>query len=228
MSETSNRTHRLRKTVKALIFRSRLYAGLTVWQTRKQQKRTLATWKQNGKPMPPPHLIKQAHIREIADRFQLETLVETGTFYGDMVEAMRPHFKTIYSIELSKALYRRAACRFHRYPNIHITQGDSAIELKAIVAHLDQPALFWLDGHYSDGITARGAQDTPIYEELIHIFNSPVTGHAILIDDARCFGAYPTYPSKDEISSFIRKHVPDCILDEHHDCIRILPNKLTK
>ena len=37
------------------------------------------------------------------------------------------------------------------------------------------PAIFWLDGHYSAGITAMGEQATPIFKELTHIFGDSGT-----------------------------------------------------
>jgi hypothetical protein len=70
------------------------------------------------------------------------------------------------------------------------------------VRRIDQPALFYLDGHYSGGITARAAKDTPIYEELSHIFEHDPR-HVIVIDDARCFGRDPDYPSLHELREFI-------------------------
>ena len=33
----------------------------------------------------------------------------------------------------------------------------------------DKPCLFWLDAHYSGGITAHGAEMTPIFDEIRHI-----------------------------------------------------------
>ena len=35
-----------------------------------------------------------------------------------------------------------------------------------LVRQLDGPALFWLDGHYSGGDTAKGELDTPVSAEL--------------------------------------------------------------
>jgi hypothetical protein len=71
----------------------------------------IVRWTLRGKTAPPPHVIKQRAIKSYARRFGLSVFVETGTYLGDMVEAVRPHFKKIYSIELSEELAapRRAA-----------------------------------------------------------------------------------------------------------------------
>ncbi|MBD2771526.1 hypothetical protein [Iningainema tapete] len=90
---------------------------------------------------------------------------------------------------------------------------------------LKQPALFWLDGHYSQGITARGDKDTPILEELDCILSYPDLGHVLIIDDARCFGTDPAYPNINELKSFIfnkRDYVEVSVQD---DSIRIVPTK---
>jgi hypothetical protein len=44
--------------------------------------------------------------------------------------------------------------------------------LPLIIKDLNEPAIFWLDGHYSSGITAKGDKICPIFEELDSIFNN--------------------------------------------------------
>lgn len=148
--------------------------------------------------IPPPSIIKQRIVTAFGMLYGLRVLVETGTYQGDMVEAQRPYFREIYSIELSRELHDAAKKRFDQ-PHIHLLQGDSGEMLGNI--HLSEPTLFWLDGHYSGGITALGDKECPIFEELAHIKNSDLK-HVVLIDDARLFtgGAYPTVP---ELESFI-------------------------
>ena len=48
-------------------------------------------------------------------------------------------------------------------------------------------ALFWLDGHYSGGETAKGDADSPLREELEAIGRHPIKTHVIPIDDVRSF-----------------------------------------
>ena len=60
--------------------------------------------------------------------------------------------------------------------------------LPEIIKNMIDPTIFWLDGHYSCGITAKGDVDVPLLEELIAI-NVLFKGSAILIiDDYRLFG----------------------------------------
>jgi hypothetical protein len=177
------------------------------------------------KPVPPPHMVKQTVLREYSKRYGLRILVETGTYFGDMVEAMRVDFDRIYSIELSKDLYAKAMMRFKGVNNIELIHGDSGSELKKIINKINQPALFWLDSHYSAGVIARGVKDTPIYEELQHLLNPKNLGHVIIIDDARCFGKDPAYPSIEELTKFIKLKRSYVDINVENDSIRITPKQ---
>lgn len=197
--------------------------------------RTLNTWKKNGKPTPVPHIVKQLAIEDHQRLTGAGTLVETGTFAGDMVEAQRKNFRKIYSIELSEELYRMAAYRFRNFNHIEIIQGDSAKILQDIVSRLDEPAIFWLDGHFSGayaggvndmgkypgGMSAIGEKDCPVMEELEAIFSSDVD-HCILVDDARCFGRESDYPSIEEVKTMIREKREGYSISVSDDIIRII------
>jgi len=76
------------------------------WLTRNREGDALAEWERQGRPVPPPHVAKQRVLREYAERYHLKIFVETGTYRGDMVEAMKHLFHKIYSIELSDTLFR--------------------------------------------------------------------------------------------------------------------------
>ena len=69
-------------------------------------------WKLRGEPIRSPHLLKQRTVREYAQRYGLRVLVETGTYYGEMVAAMKNRFAEIHSVEFDSALAERAAKKF--------------------------------------------------------------------------------------------------------------------
>ncbi len=184
----------------------------------------LTEWKKNGRPLPPPHIVKQMAIEEFRKKFQPAILIETGTYLGDMVEAQRTHFKKIYSIELSQKLFSRAKKRFKDHSHVTILQGDSGIVLNKLINEIDQPALFWLDGHYSGGITAKAEKECPVPEELETILKSSFP-HIILIDDARLFNGTQDYPTIEEIKNIIEKRDNIYSLEIKDDIIRIIVNK---
>jgi len=107
--------------------------------------------------------------------------------------------------------------------NVELIHGDSGKELPKIVARLDAPALFWLDGHYSGGDTARGDTDTPVNEELRAIFQPGGLQHIVLIDDARCFGTQPGYPTIEQVRQLVATVRPGWQVEVAGDCIRIFP-----
>jgi hypothetical protein len=144
--------------------------------------------------VPPPHVVKWLTVLDHADRFGTRVLVETGTYEGEMVRKCARSFEKVFTIELDPGYAARARRRLARFANVEIVEGDSARRMPEVLARVRQPALFWLDGHWSGGNTARGDKDTPLLEELAAIEKHGVQGHVILIDDARCLGSgdYPT------------------------------------
>lgn len=169
----------------------------------------------------PTHPEKQAVLRDYAEKHGLKVLIESGTCHGDMVEAMRNDFTRIFSVELSPEFHAGAARRFAGVKHVEIILGDSATALTGILERMKEPALFWLDGHYSGGNTARGAKDTPIFEELTQIYRTGDTRHVVLIDDARLFGTDPAYPTLTDLEAFARKLNPGVKMEVAGDAIRL-------
>jgi hypothetical protein len=131
--------------------------------------------------------------------------IETGTYLGDTI-ANVSYDKSVQviNIELPDVYYQMAQKRFLNYSNVTLLHGDSAKLIPQVITDLKEPALFWLDGHYSGGLTAKSDLETPVSEELQAILNSPVRSHVILIDDIRCFDGTHDYPHLDSILTAIR------------------------
>jgi hypothetical protein len=174
---------------------------------RKANKRAaiIEKWINAGKPVPTPHEVKQDAIAHYQSVYGIGTLVETGTFRGEMVEAQRKRFNHIYSIELGEKLWQTAVKLFESYNHVEILLGDSGKVLQKITHKLSSPAIFWLDGHYSAGETAKGDKECPIFEEIDAIFMYGTTlPHVLLVDDARCFIGQGDYPAIEELTNYIR------------------------
>ncbi|MEQ9218810.1 MAG: hypothetical protein RLO17_12255 [Cyclobacteriaceae bacterium] len=175
-------------------------------------------WKLNGKPIPPPNKVKQEVVAQVAREKDIKTLVETGTYLGNMIFAQRKNFNKIYSVELSPVFYDKAVKRFKSHNHVKILFGDSADMLPKIIQELEKPSLFWLDGHFSGGETAES--NCPVLNELEAITNSAIV-HEILIDDARCFDGTKGYPSLEEIGQLLSKKVKKHKIEVDLDIIRI-------
>lgn len=207
----------IRKLLKAIP----LFARIKKWT---DDSREYKMWIKSGNPAPPPHRVKRENLLMYARMHGLNILVETGTYYGDMIYSLRRHFSRIFSIELSGELYEKAVKRFRGIHNITLIHGDSALCLAGLIPKLDCPTLFWLDGHYSGGVTAMADRETPILEELRHISCSPIRGHVIVIDDSRCFDGSQGYPTIDELRDVIRRHWPAAKIEELFDSIVVIVN----
>lgn len=144
-------------------------------------------------------------ILSIAATHSISVFFETGTYLGNTVRGVKDAFDTVYSVELSEDLASLARERFASDANVHIIQGDSALALRDFLAKLEQPALFWLDAHYSSGVTAMGSLQTPVKNELRAILGHPIKQHHILIDDVKDFNGQNDYPTVDQILEMVRE-----------------------
>ncbi|MFI5253326.1 MAG: hypothetical protein ACHQQQ_12950 [Bacteroidota bacterium] len=197
-------------------FRQRLKFIRNSWNYRIE----FLKWKINGKPLPPPHFVKQRTINEYRRKFSLDTLLESGTYLGEMVDAQRKYFQNIISIELSDDLYASAKNKFRAYQHIEILHGDSGMLIQELSKNLNKPVLFWLDGHYSGGNTSKTDVETPILTELNAILKS-IHPHVILIDDARLFCGEHDYPTIEDLKQFIASIDKGYTLQDKDDIIRI-------
>ncbi len=177
-------------------------------------------WRLAGRPVPPPPLVKQAIVKNYQRRFGTRVFVETGTFAGEMIHAMLGRVDRIFSIELDDAWYARAVTRFGDRPDVTLLHGDSGARLPEVLGQLNEPALFWLDAHYSGPITARGLLDSPIVQELDAIAAHPIRGHVVLIDDMRDFNGTGGYPEAAALVADLRGKHPAAVIEIQDDILR--------
>lgn len=168
-----------------------------------------------------PHLLKRRLIASRMRDLRPEVFVETGTLFGDMTYAQRNNFRRLYSIELDDYLFARATRRFRHFPHIHILHGDSGQKIIEVLHVLDRPCLFWLDAHYSGGVTAHGEEMTPVFAEIRHILNHPVRNHVIVIDDARLFNGTDGYPTFRALRDFVESIDRNCLTWIENDTITV-------
>lgn len=142
-------------------------------------------------------------IKDIAAQHSIKVFFETGTYLGNTVYGVKDSFNEVYSVELSKELAELARERFCHDPKVHIINDDSSAAIEAFLGRLDQPAIFWLDAHYSAGVTAKGKLQTPVKEELKSILSHSVKQHQILIDDVKDFNGQNDYPTVEEIFDMV-------------------------
>lgn len=122
------------------------------------------------------------------DYSKYNTFIESGTFVGETIFNMEPHFKHLHTIEISKYLYDKVKHNVKKECKINFILGDSSVVFESLLPEIKDNCIFFLDGHYSAGNTGKGNKDCPLVEEILHI-NKLFKGNAILIiDDFRLFG----------------------------------------
>lgn len=114
--------------------------------------------------------------------------VETGTFRGEGINNAIGYFEEIHGIELDPIYHHLTKERFMDVPNVQIHLGDSAEVIKYL--SIEEPAVFYLDAHWSGGDTAFGRKEDngcPVLRELGAIGNRPYND-IIFVDDMRLMG----------------------------------------
>jgi hypothetical protein len=180
-------------------------------------------WIRDGCVTTPPGIVKRHVLLQYYKRYKPVYFVETGTFLAETTKFMRRYFDVVFSIELNRELYQQAKYILGRHGNIILVNGDSKTELPIILAKITAPSLFWLDAHYSGGITSKSDEFTPIKSELLYILNHPVDGHIILIDDARLFNGEDDYPDVAEVKEMVKKYKSTYNFKVENDIIHIFP-----
>jgi len=206
--------------IKQLLFN----AGLWYPLNRLRRIPEILRWFRTGHSGAAPHPVKMLVVESYLKKFRLDYFLETGTYLGETLGYIARRGLQCISIELSPELCRQAQIRFKHCKNIKLFQGDSSQILPGLLGQINKPVLFWLDGHYSGGITATAETHTPINAELKAILGHPVKQHVILIDDAHCFDGTNDYPYLDDLLRLIRED--GCYsVEVSMDIIRLTPKK---
>ncbi|MEM8901125.1 MAG: hypothetical protein AAGC85_23650 [Bacteroidota bacterium] len=160
----------------------------------------------------------------------INVFVETGTFTGGTSRWAASLFDQVYTIEINPELRAQAMDLSTDFDNINFLLGNSKEVLPENLPKFGDSVLFWLDGHYSGGITGGESDQCPVMEELQSLVG--VKNPYILIDDARCFLGRPPkplnsddWPGIDEIFSFLEKNFPNNRFTIHDDVIICVPEQ---
>ena len=108
-------------------------------------------WYKQGFLRNAPQLIKQNLFLKYG--ISNAQWIETGTFFGDTTDFLIKNFPKVYSIEPSEYLFNYALKRFRSKKNVILFNNVSEKILPELLPSLSGDINFWLDGHYSSGIT---------------------------------------------------------------------------
>jgi hypothetical protein len=164
--------------------------------------------------MPP---INKTFLLSLHDDYtKYPCFIETGTYCGDTIFSIEPYFNNIYTIEFSEMFYKRTKNNYTGN-KINFLLGDSSIVFETLLPTIEEPTIFFLDGHWSHCDTGKSAKDCPLDEEITHINNLFKNEAIIIIDDYRLFGLDRTSEGGEDWSQISKENL-----------INILSNRISK
>lgn len=161
-------------------------------------------------------LFKQMAL-DLRDEHDLKWFVETGSYFGITTRWAAENFENVIAIEIDPYYFRwtQEICR--NCDNLLLIGGDSGDVLEEILGIVEEPALIWLDAHFSP---AHIGGANPLLKE-IQAINADGRPHVILIDDFRYFEDPPTgWPSVDEIMAALGNRE----IEVEDDVIKAVPS----
>lgn len=128
------------------------------------------------------------HVEDINE---YSTFVETGTAYGQTLMQIYPYFNKIFTVEISEELWNWVNPHVKELTHVQHVLGDSLLEIPKFLKTLtkDDKVFFWLDAHWSQGLSSKNEYDVPLIQECVIIDNGYLADTAVIvIDDVRMFG----------------------------------------
>tara|TARA_B100000700_G_C14899620_1_gene786713 strand:- start:401 stop:1057 length:657 start_codon:yes stop_codon:yes gene_type:complete len=134
---------------------------------------------------PPPHFIKLAVL--LRHSIKGCYWIESGTYLGETALFLSKFSLHVHTIEPSNECFQIAKKKLIGIKNITMHKGSSEDCLEKVLGSVNGKVCFWLDGHFSSGVTFKGANNTPIKFELSRIeeHKKKFDEIVILIDDIR-------------------------------------------
>lgn len=202
--------------------------GIASFRTARRNARGLRNevleWKKRRYAAPSPAHIKRSVLLRLG--IPQATWVETGTFMGDTAALLATEASRVFTIEPERGLYEKAASRFAGDGRVKPIHGLSEDVFPSLLPTLSGDVNFWLDGHYSGGITHQGPTDCPVREELANIAANlkKFSRVVVLIDDVRCFNPavpeYKDYPDLNYLVDWARENQMQWHIEHDIFCCR--------
>lgn len=145
--------------------------------------------------------IHEALALQLRDKYGLKVLIETGTYCGASSLWAKDNGFIVYTVEADKDRWENLTTTFRRYEDtIHFYRGDTRDMLPVILEAVKEPALIFLDAHYSQSVGG----GIPLMKEIEAIKKRRLH-HIVMIDDARLFGEGVDWPSKEKVMQALQK-----------------------
>lgn len=129
----------------------------------------------------------------LQDTFGVQCFIETGTYLGTSALWASKRFRSVFTIEADRKLYEAACAHLASAKNVVPICENSSSGLAQVLARINEPAIVWLDAHWSCGETFGADDQCPLLTE-IRLLNEFPHEHFVIIDDARLFLRPPPSP----------------------------------
>lgn len=129
---------------------------------------------------------------EIKEKFNLDTVIETGTYHGVTTEWFANNFNSVYTVECNEVYFEEAKKNISSYSNVKSYLEDSPLFLEMVLNLVDsKKTIVFLDAHW---------YTNPVLKELESIKKSGKTPilaiHDFKVPNRPDFG-YDIYPDQD-------------------------------
>jgi hypothetical protein len=158
----------------------------------------------NGVLNQPKYINKSLLAAMIGLKNNKKIFIETGTYIGQSTYNIQNLFSKLYTCEASKDLYKAAKNLFllTKSKNIKIYLNDSRNFLKSLKKTIANNSVFFLDAHYSTGITSKEYGRCPLLDEL-QIIIKKTSKPIVVVDDIRTMNGKNGYPNLNEILNIL-------------------------
>lgn len=124
-----------------------------------------------------------AYFAFLKNTYNLDVVIETGTFQGDTTQFFARCFEEVHTIEIAEDAYKQAKAIFKDQPHVSCHFGSSEQVLREILPSLkDKTVIFYLDAHWN--------HYWPVFDELDEIGKTHKDNCIIVIDDFKVPGRH--------------------------------------
>lgn len=145
----------------------------------------------------------------VKKEFQVNTVIETGTFIGSSTVLFNLIFDEVHTIEVKEENYLLAQSNLKHCQNVHFYLGSSENILRKILpSFTNKPILFYLDAHWDSY--------WPLLDELEEISKTHKDNCVIVIDDFKVPGLnfpFDKYEEKECSFEYIQTHLSRVFTD---------------
>lgn len=92
----------------------------------------------------------QREIKSLIEKFEIERIIETGSYFGWSAKIFSTFVNKVDSIELNRDYFSRAKRNLEGFGNVNLHLGDSVKVMRKIIDEDEKKLLIFLDAHWQN------------------------------------------------------------------------------